>query len=662
MPENMETSNDERSDVPKLQFARFKNRKIELFQAQIKGTDYIAISHVWGEAKWLPVASAEHDILVSKKKANFITRRLPELIGQSSFWMDVICIDQRDQKAVLAAAQLSVEIFRNANKTIAIRAGDGYFKCCAESIAGGVTYEDIRTSLINHVTKKHWGTKFWESYLRRLWTLQEIVWSDKVQFVTDDYDTDLDSEFNALDIGSDTPKCPDTINNECYDAQTSTSVLLDSLFIMACSFLLNPKGIGKVIEFMKAFMQNGLICRDSQFVRNANDDIYTHDFLQMHAESIRSTTNPADLLLATMLQFSWYSAPINLLASSFSELFLDFYEQSSASGHPLTCRITRSMTHDNLNEPLQAGEEWLPSRIQPQPQTIGEFFKLLGKKTKLMDASEYYYVTGKATAVTMGLDSIDMTFELIKSAIKFSFKIWMKTSLGGELGKYGDQPELTTDYDKQIHIMLHELGDETEELRKARAKIQANYEMSKKNDRARWDKDDWIQEQSFKIVNLLFLATQGSVHHASDWRSARSHDIPRMWSKRLQDTLLLLGAIISCQMPLSNLEWIRERFVPVAVPQGNMKLLCLLAKHACGPDITSGQPMYIVGRHVSHMANGQDLVLATIDTILPVGLVPDFLDIDRTEQELLLYLDIMSAQGFPKPVIKMRRNRVNSLF
>ncbi|KAK8064473.1 hypothetical protein PG994_007111 [Apiospora phragmitis] len=65
--------------------------------------------------------------------------------------------------------------------------------------------------------------------------------------------------------------------------------------------------------------------------------------------------------------------------------------------------------------------------------------------------------------------------------------------------------------------------------------------------------------------------------------------------------------------------------------------------------------MYIVGRHVSKRAHGQDLVLADVDdSIVLAGLVPGFLGTDRTEQQLLRYMAGMARHGYPKDVEEMR--------
>jgi hypothetical protein len=67
--------------------------------------------------------------------------------------------------------------------------------------------------------------------------------------------------------------------------------------------------------------------------------------------------------------------------------------------------------------------------------------------------------------------------------------------------------------------------------------------------------------------------------HKADWR-AWARDLPKEWSIELQRTVLLCAAMLSCQVPLSSLEWASERFLPVLVRFTSQIVLGLLAKHA----------------------------------------------------------------------------------
>src|SRR5438477_1750055 len=61
--------------------------------------EYIAVSHVWGNAKWRRIPIADCELMVSSEKAQFLEHQLPSIMGSSWFWMDILCINQRDPGA-----------------------------------------------------------------------------------------------------------------------------------------------------------------------------------------------------------------------------------------------------------------------------------------------------------------------------------------------------------------------------------------------------------------------------------------------------------------------------------------------------------------------------------------------------------------------------------
>jgi hypothetical protein len=65
---------------------------------------YFAVSHVWGLAEWVhspAIFSISHEIYASPHKVAFIRDRLPDLVGTTPFWMDILCVDQRSKEAKL---------------------------------------------------------------------------------------------------------------------------------------------------------------------------------------------------------------------------------------------------------------------------------------------------------------------------------------------------------------------------------------------------------------------------------------------------------------------------------------------------------------------------------------------------------------------------------
>src|SRR5437762_12644173 len=61
-------------------------------------TEYVAISHVWGDVKWRVIEGIAGKVLVSEEKARFLECQLPSIIGDRWFWMDVLCIDQDNEE------------------------------------------------------------------------------------------------------------------------------------------------------------------------------------------------------------------------------------------------------------------------------------------------------------------------------------------------------------------------------------------------------------------------------------------------------------------------------------------------------------------------------------------------------------------------------------
>jgi hypothetical protein len=88
--------------------------------------EFIAISHVWNNADWLRVGSIEGEIIVLEGKARFIAKDLPALVGGSWFWVDILCVDQRNVDARVAVTQHIPSIFQATKKTIVIRESIGF--------------------------------------------------------------------------------------------------------------------------------------------------------------------------------------------------------------------------------------------------------------------------------------------------------------------------------------------------------------------------------------------------------------------------------------------------------------------------------------------------------------------------------------------------------
>jgi hypothetical protein len=168
---------------PLVQFARYNGCRLQLFESHTTDLKYYAISHVWGKTQWMRVSCLDREILVSPEKARFIEKQLPGLVQDVPFWMDTLTVDQRNKKEVIATVQFIPAIFRDADKTIAVREHDGIYDCCATAFETSFQYQDLLHALHAHTDDVHRGHIFEESFLQRLWTLQEVLLSHTIRFV-----------------------------------------------------------------------------------------------------------------------------------------------------------------------------------------------------------------------------------------------------------------------------------------------------------------------------------------------------------------------------------------------------------------------------------------------------------------------------------------------
>src|SRR5271169_4919166 len=128
---------DESNDIDSLQILMCQydaSGKLQKSIISVYHTEYLTISHAWGDAHWERIPGYDEPLLVSKSKAKFIAERLPHIVGDSYFWMDIMCVDQCNAEARIAVTQHIPAIFRNANRTIVLREGTAFGECCAAII------------------------------------------------------------------------------------------------------------------------------------------------------------------------------------------------------------------------------------------------------------------------------------------------------------------------------------------------------------------------------------------------------------------------------------------------------------------------------------------------------------------------------------------------
>ncbi|RYP53090.1 hypothetical protein DL768_001867 [Monosporascus sp. mg162] len=578
---------------PRVQFARFvdNGEKIQLFSACTKDVAYYAISHVWGKTEWQYVRCLGREIDISPQKAKFLEERMYGLVGDVAFWMDTITVNQKDPAEVISTVQAIPAIFRDAEKTIAIREGDSIYNCCVEAVAGFPDYAEMLRMLLAHVGERHSQSVFEESYLKRLWTLQEVLLSHTIQFVVS----------------------TDVIRTE------------DALYSLAETFThgQNTESTQALVEFMRAYITGGTVHRSKPPARRFDEDIFSNSFVEYYVASNRVATKSRDYIFATMPQFPWYHYPKEAERMLFSEIFSDFYGQAVAAGHSFSSRITQSMT--DLQSLADPNDSWGPSKDQPEPKSLGDFLKLLGHRLDLPPEGQgtpihFATVALVSPFVFSSDDPIDETLALIESAMRFSPWTWSLSHKAGELSKYGAYPESA----REISLLKALLKDGAN---RDQANVMGIHEAIAEEGQRRAS-EEWIIPQAMKILDLMFGTVDKYQNNAvlrSEWHIFRNGSDAE-WPADLRRAMIFLAAMVSCQVPLSAYEWAQKHFMPVRVDfRESGTLLGLLARGGSG-ETSRGLPgsVYVAGRHVSRVTRGRDIVLVDPKSKVPIGLLPDF--------------------------------------
>ncbi|KAJ6506600.1 hypothetical protein C8R45DRAFT_970082 [Mycena sanguinolenta] len=298
--------------------------------------NFIAVSHVWGNADWRQLECVEDEILVSEEKAHFITHDLPNVVENTWFWMDILSVDQRDGDARVAVTQHIPSIFRAAIKTVVIRESTGFRDCCVEAAGrsrefmGKTRYgrprndqdEDIdftegmdgRQKLGLHLQREHAEDNIEDGILSRLWPLQEIMMSNCVRFV------------KCKPVASTGPATR-TARSPGYDLVGSLSTLAlawDTFGSKDETNMWHRTGTGRW-DFLDAFFH----CRETRRGNTVAEipELPQARDLCIHLSSMRRTSKPRDFILAIMPQYGFYRMPQNARRMSFPKLYIDCCRQ-----------------------------------------------------------------------------------------------------------------------------------------------------------------------------------------------------------------------------------------------------------------------------------------------------------------------------------------------
>lgn len=344
---------------------RYKDGRVERHEVSVQDTQYIAVSHVWEEAQWLHVTGIDWEVLVSPEKAKFMVESLPSIVGSGYFWMDILCINQRDKAARIAVTQHIPTIFRSAQRTVVIRSGFVIRDCCVHAMGDlgswVATKSPCRERLLVHVERSHNRRQIEEANLSRLWVLQEIILSDTIQFVRCDH--------------SKTTR--ETDESESPEHIEELAVKLMSTWASWAKYGSNEKlRDAHHLDFVRAFFECGTLSHLSR----AKHRPYLPESWEftMQIWSTHRTTKARDFILAVMPQYSFYVLPDQARTMTFSQLFADCFAQLESK---------------NTNLWLAPGIPHGHSGSMPEPAYLGDFVKLcLGPRLKNTSQTRAYRV------------------------------------------------------------------------------------------------------------------------------------------------------------------------------------------------------------------------------------------------------------------------------
>jgi hypothetical protein len=612
---------DEKSTMPKITLCRFGSEgQLESFEGDTNATEFIAISHVWGPADWTDIPGIQNQVIVSQHKAEFLKTKLPKIVGQLPFWMDVLCVDQRSKAARIAVVQSIPDIYRNAVRTVAIRDGDGFRGCCADAISSFADWNlRGKEELLGHVRVKHPHTGLIEAYLFRLWPLEEILLSNNVQFeVCADWEPESrneDADFGVSRVTSSLLNIVaslDALGSCWYRKGRSDNTITDET----------------MGEFARAFMAcDGPVSRPAGHAMPEHPSSSDNLWYQMNMNSIRATGKPRDFVLAVMVQYSWYHVPAQAGSMTFSELFLDCHRQAHEAGFGFNSKLL-----EMTDIPQEAGgSRWVPSEDIPTPTCLGDFVKLIRPPSPASSPSKVAVVGNTFDRRKLLMPSnMMLVLQVIQTAMKFSPRIWSLAHQGGELSKYGSW---RSDFES-IRSQRNDGGDGASNS--AAAAEQDILVQKRASERLLEEVSSYLDAQ----WTALGLYQQDS-EASGDWTNTYLPYLVHFDPPEYKQTLFFLAAMLSCGIPLSAFDWARERLYAIVIAFPEQPVLALILRSV----IDSGnlQNFHVVEQRQESHLTGTGLLLASIDGS-PIGYVPDFDAVDEDEVFLqhmyLLYKDL----------------------
>ena len=501
---------------------RFDSGKLIKECLSIHDVKYITISHVWGNARWQEVLGEE--ILVSDEKAAFIRERLISIVGNELFWMDILCINQRDKDARVAVTQHIPAIFRCAQKTIVVKNSGGIRDCCLQAIGSVDTKNDIERAvraatdhILSHETDN--GGRIKEGVFERLWVLQEVILSRCLQFVRCD----------SVGIDYEPKESFRLPQPSTYDF---LAFIIGSTSVWGWNEQDNDdENNSKArFNFLQAFIYNGIVCR--------NQPIQLQPFpsrtdLLPYRHSTRLTSHPRDFILAIMPQYDFYTVPKNARQMSFGELFADCCQQGLKAGWDLAPLLTSesgegtrmfSITN-NIPHPVCLGD-MVKLFLGPKPVTYGT-----GWRTEAVHVDRFIYTGNASETIQLIYDCLNIS----QSAQLYLGDLWLAT-------------------ERNQHLLWTNQENRTSEENRRLA---------------------------FGLAALILQTIEGNLDSPS-LRSRMENEI-LSWPE-VVPALVQLAALIGCGLGSSAFFWSWNKQTPVVVRFRNRNILALVSNSVLAED------------------------------------------------------------------------------
>jgi hypothetical protein len=541
---------EESNDPPlQLTFCRFESDgMLKRWFKVTADITYIAISHVWEKVSWRCIPGVPGEVLASQIKAEFIAQKLSALVGRNYFWMDILCVDQSDKAARIAVTQHIPTIFRSAKKVILIKDGSAFRDCCVRTIGDIPRWfnpnNEGRQQFFDHYSACHpQSVGLSEGVLTRLWPFQEIILSDRLQFVN------CDGAIEVVD------NAKDQTNQKAVSAVTHFITSLQNLSQSWAMFAVSPAA---QYGFFRAFITNGSVSRTQSELPMQVPSIRE---ICMHYNSVRRTTKPRDFILAIMPQYRFYTVPQNAREMTFGELFIDCSQSAERNGLQIGWSKSSYATYGSGEEPISGFAGLAPNTI-PEPKCLGDLMKLFLVHRRLFETlntpdtsfnsemwfplwGEGKYIMRWLVKVHAIIDQCDVltALQLIRDSIRKSRTLW-PLAFSAELRAIDTEPftydETTPSNNGQS---IHGLNLEAQSAVKIIVAICVNCMVHDLQEILPWGLEQLL-------INFA--------------------------SRSYINTLLRLAAMISCGIGISAFEWCCQHLTPVLVKVQDHSFLALL--------------------------------------------------------------------------------------